>query len=132
VTSGEVFAGGGDPPVGRERLRVLLSRLGQHDDGYGPGVGGTCYECPFASKPLDRDGRIADWREIYNDPTEAYFRCHMPGRTDAVVWGEYAPCTVKEWAALALATLQPVDDPSGAFSEFLHAFHDRQDPRFAQ
>jgi len=87
-----------------ERMRRLVS------SSYDGGVNGTCYECPYASPPLEKDGSVADWRDISNDPTEAYFRCSLPGRDNAaVVWGEYAPCTEAEWfeahrsAALAAA-----------------------------
>lgn len=65
---------------------------------YGGGFGGTCYECPFGSEPLAKDGTVAEWRDISNDPTEAYFCCSLPGRdNEAVVWGENAPCTEQEW-----------------------------------
>lgn len=75
-----------------------LVRIFQHT--YEGGVNGTCYECPYASKPLEKSGREAEWRDIANDPTEAYFRCSLPGRNnEEVAWGEYAPCTVPEWLA---------------------------------
>lgn len=75
---------------------TLLRRVFDMD--YGGGVNGTCYECPFASEPLERDGKVARWEDISNDPTEAYFRCSLPGRNNTeVYWGEYAPCTATEW-----------------------------------
>lgn len=91
------MSGAGDAGSPLEQVQLsLLRRLAVPT--YDGGVNGTCYECPFASPPLERDGREANWRDIRNDPTEAYFRCSLPGRdNDAVVWGEYAPCTPEEW-----------------------------------
>jgi len=87
-----------------QTIPILVSRLGVHS--YEGGVNGTCYQCPFASAPLDRSGRVAAWGEISNDPTEAYFRCSLPGRDNvAVEWGEYAPCTEAEWSAAVLAAV---------------------------
>lgn len=78
------------------KVRQLLAKVGDHT--YEGGVHGTCYECPFASPPLDNLGNVADWDDISNDPTEAYFRCSLPGRdNDAVEWGEYSPCEEFEW-----------------------------------
>lgn len=76
----------------------LLRRLVAMDRFEG-GYGGSCYQCPFASQPLGMDGSVADWDEVWNDPTEAYFRCSLPLRPAAgqVAWGEYAPCTPEEW-----------------------------------
>lgn len=90
-------------PTGRELVTVVLKRLAEGHS-YDAGVNGTCYECPFASVPLERSGREAVWSEISNDPTEAYFRCYLPGR-DAPnpAWGEYAPCDVRDWTGAALA-----------------------------
>jgi hypothetical protein len=83
-------------------VRLALERLGNHD--YSGGVNGTCYECPFATVPLDAAGRPDP--DVWNDPTEAYFRCSLPGRdNEAVVWGEYAPCTEGEWRKVALEAL---------------------------
>lgn len=90
-----------------ELVRTVLGQLAAPKYG---GAGGTCYECPFASVPLSSDGRVELWESISHDPTEAYFRCSLPGRDHAaVVWGEYAPCTEREWAAAGLAAL-PGDD----------------------
>lgn len=86
-------------PAGRALVLTVLRRF---TDSYGPGVGGTCYQCPFASEPLEKDGQVAAWNTISNDPTETYFRCFLPGRMPDVEWGEYAPCTEKEWAQAAL------------------------------
>lgn len=72
---------------------------------YEGGYNGTCYQCPFATEPLDRHGTKAIWSEISNDPTEAYFRCTLPGRPDTVAWGEYALCSEKEWVAVILSML---------------------------
>lgn len=83
----------------RERLPYMVDRLTNHS--YDGGLHGTCYECPFASVPLRSDGSVADWHEIDNDPTEAYFRCSLPGRDEQKVeWGEYAPCDEHEWVAV--------------------------------
>jgi hypothetical protein len=90
-----------DRPSGMQLVVVVLKRLCA-EGSYEGGLNGTCYECPFASEPLERDGRVARWQDIANDPTEAYFRCHLPGRPDDVVWGEYAPCSVEEWTKAAL------------------------------
>lgn len=78
----------------------LLGRASPRNQTYEGGHGGTCYECPFASPPLTRTGRVAPWDEISNDPTEAYFRCSLPTRAERdeqIEWGEYAPCTADEW-----------------------------------
>lgn len=92
----------------------LLDRIRQTTDhAYHGGVNGTCYECPYASKPLERSGREAIWDEIRHDPTEAWFRCSLPGRSDEVEWGEYAPCTQTEWLVahvdMVKALLTPAD-----------------------
>lgn len=82
-------------------VQLVLARLGISE--YAGGVNGTCYECPFATEPLRRTGELAPWGEVSNDPTEAYFRCSLPGRdAEAVVWGEYAPCTEDEWRRVGL------------------------------
>lgn len=88
-------------PTGLALAVVVLKRFAAGHS-YEGGVNGTCYECPFATPPLERNGREAPWHTISNDPTEAYFRCSLPGRTSEVVWGEYAPCTEVEWANAAL------------------------------
>jgi hypothetical protein len=82
-----------------DQLRWGISRLASHT--YDGGLHGTCYECPFASPPLRVDGSEAEWSEVHNDPTEAYFRCSLPTRAEGerVEWGEYAPCTETEWVA---------------------------------
>ena len=86
----------------KELIEIVLTRLGQMT--YEGGVNGTCDGCPFATVPLDASGRVD--HNVWNDPTEAYFRCSLPGRDhEAVVWGEYAPCTEEEWAAAALEAL---------------------------
>jgi hypothetical protein len=74
----------------------MLNRL--TDASYEGGYNGTCYECPFASPPLIY-GRAATWAEVGNDPTEAVFKCSLPGRDGKVEWGEYAPCTAEEWTS---------------------------------
>lgn len=101
-------------PVGAALVRVVLERFAEcaDFDSYRAGVGGTCYECPFASEPLDVFGEPAAWADIWSDPTEAYFRCHLPGRPPDVTWGEYAPCTRAEWTAAALAELAEVEGRS--------------------
>lgn len=81
-----------------KRLELLARAF--DESVYSGGVHGTCYECPFASPPLRADGSEARWEEVSNDPTEAYFRCSLPTRRDRekkVEWGEYAPCTDREW-----------------------------------
>ena len=70
---------------------------------------GSCYECPYASPPLRRDGSVADWDEVWNDPTEAYFRCNMPGRSSDVVWGEDAPCTSRDIVNALLAHIRAIE-----------------------
>lgn len=86
------------------RLQTILEHLGPTY--HYAGVGGTCYECPFASVPLQQSGHAAEWDSISNDPTEAWFRCSLPGRDpDVVAWGEDAPCTQEEWVDAALAYL---------------------------
>jgi hypothetical protein len=93
-------------PVGGQVVRIVLERLSNEFHWVG-GFGVTCYECPFASDPLDSWGEKEQWSNIANDPAEAYFRCHLPGRdSTAVVWGEDAPCTRGEWAKAALDNLQ--------------------------
>lgn len=90
-------------PSGAELITVVLMRLMKEAE-YTGGVGGTCYECPFATAPLRYDGSEASYAEYCNDPTEAYFRCRLPGRdSNKVAWGEYAPCTRQEWLQAALA-----------------------------
>lgn len=91
------------PPVGLDLVRTVLQRIGLNDYSYSGGVNGTCYDCPFASEPLDAQGEIDP--HVWNDPTEAYFRCSLPGRDPKPTWGEYAPCDVKEWAQAALEAL---------------------------
>lgn len=76
-------------------LEEKVRRLVTFD--YQGGVNGTCYMCPYASPPLRKDGSVAPPEEISNDPTEAYFRCSLPGRNDALEWGEYAVCSIEEW-----------------------------------
>lgn len=96
----------------RQARPVYLKVLEQlaSENGYDGGPDSTCYRCPFATEPLDRDGRVADWADIYNDPTEAYFRCGLPGRdNEEVFWGEYSPCTVREWTSAALVDLKARD-----------------------
>lgn len=74
---------------------------------YTGGYGGTCYQCPYASKPLRFDGSVADWHEVANDPTEAYFTCSLPTRKPTKAeWGEYAPCTADEWSEHHTAALR--------------------------
>lgn len=93
-----------DAPTGIALVRVVLARIGSHS--YEGGVNGSCLDCPFATPPLDQAGRSANWCDISNDPTEAYFRCGLPGRDhEEIIWGEYAPCTEREWAAAALEAL---------------------------
>lgn len=78
--------------------RRLLRRI--IEPTYDGGFGGTCYDCVFASEPLRRDGTVAPWDEVANDPTEAWFRCSLSTRAEReneVEWGEYAPCTAEEW-----------------------------------
>jgi hypothetical protein len=76
-------------------LEEKITRLVTY--GYDGGVNGTCYLCPYASPPLRRDGSAAPSEEVSNDPTEAYFRCSLPGRNNAIEWGEYAVCSLEEW-----------------------------------
>jgi hypothetical protein len=93
-----------------EWINELLKRLSRlwNYSYFGGGPNGTCYECPYASPPLERDGREALWREISNDPTEAYYRCSLPLRVPEkeVEWGEYAPCTEKEWERAHMGMLR--------------------------
>ena len=96
-------------PAGRDLISVLLDRIGNHT--YEGGVNGTCYQCPFASVPLQPNGREANWEEISNDPTEAYYRCYLPGRPNDVEWGEYAPCDEKEWVSVLRAELDTLLPP---------------------
>ena len=88
-----------------ELVRIVLHRLNDTSYSYSEGgVGGTCYQCPFATEPLDMLGNIA--HDVWNDPTEAYFKCSLPGRNnEEVFWGEYAPCIESEWADAALEAL---------------------------
>lgn len=91
-------------------LQWVIQRLSSQD--YAAGLHGTCYECPFASDPLGRDGLIAEWREVSNDPTEAYFRCSLPTRDadrSRVAWGEHAPCTILEWTQYVAQQLKMLD-----------------------
>lgn len=85
----------------------MLNKLIYPD--YTSGVDASCYQCPFASEPLNRDGSTADWREISNDPTEAYFRCSLPSRDNVkVAWGEHSPCSPREWLiAIKMKLEQP-------------------------
>jgi hypothetical protein len=80
-------------------LKWATRRLVSHD--YGGGLHGTCYQCPFASAPLDSFGDAVPFGQVANDPTEAYFRCSLPTREESkrLSWGEYAPCTDDEWLA---------------------------------
>lgn len=108
-------------PEGPGVARVVLEHLASPRLIYG-GVGGTCYECPFATVPLDSAGRVARWEDVANDPTEAYFRCGLPGRDhEAAVWGEDAPCSEKEWATAALDALAGAPDKTGAGRLILRA-----------
>lgn len=92
-----------DRPAGLRLIRVVLEQLA--NPSY-PGVNGTCYQCPFATEPLEASGAIAPWNTIANDPTEAYFRCLLPGRDPTkVAWGEHAPCSEQEWSNAALGVL---------------------------
>lgn len=91
-------------PVGTDLTREVLVRL--RDRPYNGHPDGICYECPFASAPLDSAGRVESWDRISNDPTEAYFRCFLPSRDSSVVaWGEYAPCEEKDWYSAGLLGL---------------------------
>lgn len=101
-----------------ETLRVILNRLGDHS--YSAGVNGTCFDCPFATAPLRSDGTVAEWPEVSNDPTEAYFRCSLPGRNpQEVVWGEYAPCAEAEWLNVALGLLGAYEAAQGVCEALL-------------
>lgn len=87
---------------------------------YGPN-GGGCYQCPFVAGPAvvswaTAPDQLEPWGNISNDPTEAYYWCHLPTRRrdgqpvaldDAwrVQWGEDGPCSVDEWVAQARAEL---------------------------
>lgn len=85
------------------RVDYMLRRVNGGRSAYwyhGGGPGGTCYECPFASVPLDRGGGVA--HDVWNDPTEAYFTCSLETRKNPTAatkpeWGEYAPCEHDEW-----------------------------------
>lgn len=89
-------------PAGLRLIRVVLEQLAHPSY---PGVNGTCYQCPFATEPLEASGATAPWENVMNDPTEAYFRCYLPGRDPKVEWGEHAPCTEQEWSIAALGAL---------------------------
>jgi len=92
-----------------DTIRAIASRVGAHN--YEGGVNGTCYECPFASEPLDISGRVARWDDISNDPTEAFFRCSLPGRdNETVVWGEHSPCSEQEWMSVLRTALARVQE----------------------
>lgn len=81
----------------------LLGRL-RYEGGFEGGHNGSCYRCPWASLPLDAAGREVPFEEVANDPTEAYFRCSLPGRDPGrPEWGEYAPCSAAEWTAGVVA-----------------------------
>lgn len=81
---------------------------------YGP-HGGGCQHCPFVAGPAVRewaatpDDREA-WENISNDPSEAFYWCHLPTRLRdgqpvalddrwRVQWGEEGPCSMAEWVA---------------------------------
>jgi hypothetical protein len=85
----------------------LVDRLGNHS--YDGGLNGTCYQCVFASPPLDADGQPAAFG-VHRPPTEAYFTCALPGRipVEDPAWGEHAPCTEAEWVNALVAALAAV------------------------
>lgn len=96
-----------------DQLRKAMLRLTGAFNSFEGGYNGSCYECPFASVPLRWDGSEAAWSEIDNDPTEAYYRCSLPGRDNAsVVWGEYAPCTSEEWVDGCFTQFQQTPPPT--------------------
>jgi hypothetical protein len=93
-------------------LHVILGRLGKHD--YDGGVSGTCYQCPFSDGPLDANGNVARWDDVAHDPTEAYFRCNLPGRDpEEIAWGEYAPCDESEWRSVGISIAKQIEEVNG-------------------
>lgn len=92
------------PPVERDEALDRILQINSHL--YEGGVNGTCWGCPYASPPLRSDGSAPLWDEISNDPTEAYFICHLPNRPDEPAWGEYAPCTSQEWLEFHVGVLR--------------------------
>lgn len=72
------------------------------------GPDNSCEECPFKEGvQCDEHGNEIPYSDIANDPSESYYKCSVLKK---VVWGEYAPCTEKDWRKLARKELGLPED----------------------